>query len=189
MIFEESDVAFYVACISSALEFIHSRNILHRDVKPENIILDSRGYPHLTGNLNCTNSSPSLYSSSSVHRPLIRILLSPFLLPLIFASASSVLLFLYSVFRFWCSVRSACRYRGRTYVSTGQWHQAISSTRSVLQTVSVITVCVCVSSVYRFHHIEVCLRCAAAGRVERREAVTPIILTCICSLRNSYLLT
>ena len=49
LIFEESDVAFYVACIGSALEFIHSRNILHRDVKPENIILDSRGYPHLTG--------------------------------------------------------------------------------------------------------------------------------------------
>ena len=49
LIFEESDVAFFVACIGSALEFIHSRNILHRDVKPENIILDSRGYPHLTG--------------------------------------------------------------------------------------------------------------------------------------------
>jgi serine/threonine protein kinase len=49
LIFEESDVAFFVACIGSALEFIHSRNILHRDVKPENIILDSRGFPHLTG--------------------------------------------------------------------------------------------------------------------------------------------
>lgn len=33
-LFEEGDVAFYVACISSALEHIHSRNVIHRDVKP-----------------------------------------------------------------------------------------------------------------------------------------------------------
>ena len=49
-IFKEVDVAFYVACIASALEFVHSKNILHRDVKPENILLDGRGFPHLTGN-------------------------------------------------------------------------------------------------------------------------------------------
>ncbi len=33
-IFTEKDVAFYVASLSSALEYIHSRNIIHRDVKP-----------------------------------------------------------------------------------------------------------------------------------------------------------
>jgi serine/threonine protein kinase len=32
-IFEERDVAFYVACISSALNHLHSRNIIHRDIK------------------------------------------------------------------------------------------------------------------------------------------------------------
>jgi serum/glucocorticoid-regulated kinase 2 len=47
IMFEENDVAFYVSCISSALHHIHSQNIIHRDVKPENIILDERGYPHL----------------------------------------------------------------------------------------------------------------------------------------------
>jgi serine/threonine protein kinase len=47
--FEERDVAFYVACISSALAHIHSIGVMHRDVKPENVILDERGYPHLTG--------------------------------------------------------------------------------------------------------------------------------------------
>ncbi len=33
-LFEERDVAFYVACISSALEHLHSRNVIHRDIKP-----------------------------------------------------------------------------------------------------------------------------------------------------------
>ena len=34
LLFEERDVAFYVACVSSALDHIHSRNIIHRDIKP-----------------------------------------------------------------------------------------------------------------------------------------------------------
>ena len=36
-IFEEKDVAFYVSCISAALNHIHSHNIIHRDVKPGEI--------------------------------------------------------------------------------------------------------------------------------------------------------
>ena len=57
IVFDEKDVAFYVACLSSALNHIHSMKILHRDVKPENIILDERGYPHLAGRFHvpCTN--------------------------------------------------------------------------------------------------------------------------------------
>ena len=45
LIFEECNVAFYIACISSALQHCHLRGVLHRDVKPENIILDDQGFP------------------------------------------------------------------------------------------------------------------------------------------------
>jgi serine/threonine protein kinase len=47
VVFEEKHVALYIACISSALNHIHKRGVIHRDVKPENIILDVHGFPHL----------------------------------------------------------------------------------------------------------------------------------------------
>jgi serine/threonine protein kinase len=46
--FREDQTKFFVVCILSALEFIHSKGFLHRDVKPENIVLDTFGYAYLT---------------------------------------------------------------------------------------------------------------------------------------------
>ncbi|ETI39110.1 CILIATE-E2/CILIATE-E2-UNCLASSIFIED protein kinase [Phytophthora nicotianae] len=46
--FQETEAKFYTAGILLSLEYLHSLKILHRDVKPENVILDDKGYPRLT---------------------------------------------------------------------------------------------------------------------------------------------
>lgn len=42
-----ASAAFYIACIAAALEHLHDRHIVHRDVKPENALLDEQGYAKL----------------------------------------------------------------------------------------------------------------------------------------------
>ena len=44
----EQCAVYIVGCIGSALHHIHSRGVIHRDVKPENIGLDLNGRPYLT---------------------------------------------------------------------------------------------------------------------------------------------
>lgn len=46
--FEERSVRFYLAELSSAVAFLHEKRIMHRDIKPDNILIDDRGHVHLT---------------------------------------------------------------------------------------------------------------------------------------------
>ncbi|XP_034457431.1 cGMP-dependent protein kinase 1-like isoform X3 [Hippoglossus hippoglossus] len=45
--FDDGTTRFYTGCVIEALAFLHSRGIIYRDIKPENIILDHRGYAKL----------------------------------------------------------------------------------------------------------------------------------------------
>jgi serine/threonine protein kinase len=46
--FSEEQARFFIACILCGLEYLHKDNIIHRDLKPENLVLDTRGYVHIT---------------------------------------------------------------------------------------------------------------------------------------------
>ncbi|KAH7907274.1 kinase-like domain-containing protein [Hygrophoropsis aurantiaca] len=45
---DEHVVKFWVAELASGLSYLHKQRIIHRDIKPDNILLDSRGHAHIT---------------------------------------------------------------------------------------------------------------------------------------------
>jgi len=47
-IFKEDATRFFAACVIAAFDHMHSRNILYRDLKPENLVIDKTGYVKLT---------------------------------------------------------------------------------------------------------------------------------------------
>ena len=46
--FSEIQIKFFISNLILSLNYIHNENIIHRDVKPENLVFDGRGYLHLT---------------------------------------------------------------------------------------------------------------------------------------------
>ena len=45
--FNEKQIKFFISNLILSLRYIHKNKIIHRDVKPENLILDEKGYLNL----------------------------------------------------------------------------------------------------------------------------------------------
>ena len=45
---DEKQLKFVAGCVLLGLKYVHENNIIHKDIKPENLVYDSKGYIHIT---------------------------------------------------------------------------------------------------------------------------------------------
>lgn len=53
--FDDSTAQFIIGCVLQAFEYLHKRGVVYRDLKPENLMLDDRGYIKLVRTFVCGN--------------------------------------------------------------------------------------------------------------------------------------
>ncbi|VDN87876.1 unnamed protein product, partial [Brugia pahangi] len=53
-LFEEKLARFYIAELTCAIEYVHGLGFIHRDIKPDNILIDQNGHIKLTDFGLCT---------------------------------------------------------------------------------------------------------------------------------------
>jgi serine/threonine protein kinase len=66
--FDEDMAAFYAAEVVLALEYLHKHNIVHRDIKPDNMLIGNQGHLKLTDfGLSRVQIGMCAFSSLTVH--------------------------------------------------------------------------------------------------------------------------